>query len=123
MCSQTAISIMKCKEHCKDERVTNVQNLINQNNQSINNQRWNNFLCSNSGSITIVLVLFLVLMIDLFLSRYIQNWWILNKVETLQVSYTFYTFVFSVGIPSAIYARNEKLYKYVENEISNFFCG
>ena len=123
MCSQTAISIMKCKEHCKDERVTNVQNLINKKNQSINNQRWNHFLCSNSGSIAIVLVLFLVVMIDLFLSKYIKNWWILNKVETLQVSYTFYTFVFSVGIPSAIYARNEKLHKYVKKGISNSIFG
>ena len=123
MCGQTAISFRKCIEYYKDKGVRNVQQAINENNQAINNQRWNHFLCSNSGSIAIVLVLFLVVMIDLFLSKYIKNWWILNKVETLQVSYTFYTFVFSVGIPSAIYARNEKLHKYVKKGISNFIFG
>ena len=128
MCGQIAISIRKCKEHYKDQGVANVQNTINQNNQAINNQRWNHLLCSNSGTLTIFLVLFLVLIIDLFLSKYIQNWWILNhfklnKVETIQFSYMFYTFVYCVVIPSAIYARNVKLYKHVKNEISDFIYG
>ena len=117
MSGQMAISIRKCKEHCKDEEVTNLQNAKNQNNQAINTQRWNHLLCSNSGTISIVLVLFLALIIDLFLSKNIQNWLILSKVETIQFSYTIDTFVFCVGIPVAIYARNEKLYKHVKSEI------
>ena len=120
MYGQTAISIIKCKENCKDEEVANVQNAMNQNNQQINNQRWNHLLCSNFGIITIVLVL--------FLTKYIINWWILthfklNKVETIQFSYSFQTFVYCVVIPLAIYARNEKLYKHVKNEISDFLYG
>ena len=117
MCGQTAISIRKCKERCKDEGVANVQNTIIKKNPAINNQRWNHVLCSNSGNITIVLVLFSALIIDLFLSKNIQNWLILSKVETIQLSYTITSFVFCVGIPVAIYARNEKLYKHVKSEI------
>ena len=88
--------------------------------QAINNRRWNHLLCSNFGIITIVLVL--------FLTKYIISWWILNhfklnKVETIQFSYSFQTFVYCVVIPFAIYARNEKLYKHVKNEISDFLYG
>ena len=72
---------------------------------------------------TIILVLFIVL-----ISKYIQNWWILdhfnlNKVETVQIISMFDTFVYCVGIPLAIYARNEKLYKHVKIEISDFLYG
>ena len=117
MCGQTAISIRKCKERRKDEGVANVQNVIKPKNPAINNQRWNHVLCSNSGTITIVLVLFSALILDLFLSKYIQNWWNLNKVETIQFSYRVHTFVLCIGIPLAVYAINEKLYKHVKSEI------
>ena len=98
----------------------NVQPTINQNNQSINNQRWNHLLCSHSGTITIFLAL--------FLTKYILNWSILihlklNKVETIQFSWLFQTIVYCVVIPLAIYARNEKLYKHVKVEISDFLYG
>ena len=123
MCGQTAISIRKCKEHCKDEDVANVQNARNQNNQAINNQRWNHFLCSNSGTTTITMII----LIDLFLLRFILNWFSdhleLNRVETLQFRYMFYTIMYCVVIPIATYARNEKLYKHVKNEISDILYG
>ena len=112
-----AISIRKCKEHRKDEEVTNLQTTIKPNNPAINTQRWNHLLCSNSGTISIVLVLFSALIIDLFLSKFVQSWWILNKVETIQFSYRIHTFLFCIGIPLAIYAINEKLYKHVKSEI------
>ena len=124
MCGQTAISIRKCIEHNKDEGVTIVQqNAINENNQAINNQRWNHFLCSNSGTTTITMII----LIDLFLLRFILNWFSdhldLNKVEKLQFRYMFYTIMYCVVIPIVTYARNEKLYKHVKNEISDFLYG
>ena len=97
---------------------------MNQNNQQINNQRWNHLLCSNYGT----MVIFLVIIIDLVLLKYILNSWILNhfklnKVETVQISSMFDVFVYCVVIPLAIYARNEKLYKHVKIEISDFLYG
>ena len=116
-CGQTAILVKKCKEYQKDEEVENTQKAINQNNLEINNQRWNHLLCSNSGIMTIILLLFFVL-----ISKYIQNWWILsyfklNKVEMFHMFSIFDTFIYCVGIPLTIYARNDKLYKHVKNEI------
>ena len=116
-CGQTAILVKKCKEYHKDEEVENTQKAINQNNLEINNQRWNQLLCSNSGIMTIILLLFFVL-----ISKYIQNWWILsyfklNKVEMFHMFSIFDTFIYCVGIPLTIYARNDKLYKHVKNEI------
>ena len=116
-CGQTAILVKKCKEYHKDEEVENTQKAINQNNLEINNQRWNHLLCSNSGIMTIILLLFFVL-----ISKYIQNWWILsyfkfNKVEMFHMFSIFDTFIYCVGIPLTIYARNDKLYKHVKNEI------
>ena len=111
------ILVKKCKEYHKDEEVENTQKAINQNNLEINNQRWNQLLCSNSGIMTIILLLFFVL-----ISKYIQNWWILsyfklNKVEMFHMFSIFDTFIYCVGIPLTIYARNDKLYKHVKNEI------
>ena len=122
-CGQTAILVKKCKEYHKDEEVENTQKAINQNNLEINNQRWNHLLCSNSGIMTIILVLIL-----LMISKYVQNWWILsnfklNKVEIIHVFSIFDTFIYCVGIPLTIYARNDKLYKHVKTEISDLLRG
>ena len=122
-CGQTAILVKKCKEYHKDEEVENTQKAINQNNLEINNQRWNQLLCSNSGIMTIILLLFFVL-----ISKYIQNWWILsyfklNKVEMFHMFSIFDTFIYCVGIPLTIYARNDKLYKHVKTEISDLLLG
>ena len=118
MSGQMAILIKKCIEHQKDERVTaNVQiPSLDQNNQRMNNQRWNHHLCSNSGTISIILVIFLKL-----LTKYIQAWWIitLNKEEAVYLNDIFDQFVYCICIPILIYARNDKLYKYVKNEISD----
>ena len=109
-------------EYRKDKGVANVQNLVNQNNQAVNNQQWNDLLCSNSGIMTLILILFLI-----FVSRYIQNLWILNnfylnKVERVQIISMFDTFVFCVVV-LIIYARNDRLYKHVKTEISDLLYG
>ena len=114
-------------EYRKDKGVANVQNPVNQNNQAVNNQqwnqrRWNDLLCSNSGIMTLILILFLI-----FVSRYIQNLWILNnfylnKAERVQIISMFDTFVFCVVVV-IIYARNDRLYKHVKTEISDLLYG
>ena len=85
------------------------------NNCGMNNQRWNHYLCGNSGTITLLLALFLII-----LSHYILNWWILdqltlNNEESAQLIGIFYQFIFCNGIPLIVYLTNEKLYKHVKN--------
>ena len=92
------------------------------NNCGTNNQRWNHYLCGNSGTITLLLALFLII-----LSHYILNWWILDELtlsneESAQLLGMFYQFIICNGIPLIVYLTNEKLYKYVKNEIFNVVC-
>ena len=82
------------------------------NNCGTNNQRWNHYLCGNSGTITLLLSLFLML-----LSTYILIG-IYNE-ESAQLIGIFYQFMHCNGIPSIVYLTNEKLYKHVKNEIFN----
>ena len=93
---------------------------LNLNNKcGMNNQRWNHYLCGNSGTITLLLASFLII-----LSSYILNWWILdpltlNNEESFQLIDIFYQFIICNGIPLIVYLTNEKLYKHVKNEICN----
>ena len=92
------------------------------NNCGMNTQRWNHYLCGNSGTITLLLALFLILV-----SNYILNWWILdqltlNNEEIEQLHGIFDQFIYCNGIPLIVYLTNEKLYKYVKNEIFNVVC-
>ena len=84
----------------------------------MNNQRWNHYLCGNSGTITLLVVVFLII-----LCNYL-NWWILDQLtlsneESFQFIDTFYQFIVCNGIPLIVYLTNEKLYKHVKDEICN----
>ena len=128
ICGQMAISLKKFIEYHKDAKVANEQtpkrkgwteSQPNQHDHQMNNQRWNHHLCSNYGTMTIILLISFTL-----LSKYILEWWILkyfnlNKDETVQLTEIFDQLVYSICIPIAIYAKNDKLYKHVKNEISD----
>ena len=130
ICGQIAILLKKCIEQRKDARVVNPQTpkisaesqppvVTKPSNQQMNNQRWNHHVCSNFGTMTIILILSFTIF-----SKYILAWWILknldlNKAETVQLTEMFDQFVYSICIPIAIYAKNDKLYKHVKNEFSD----
>ena len=122
VCGQAAILFKKWNEYRKERKIANnIQIPVNQNNnQQINNQRWNHHVCSNSGTITIIVVIFLVGIL-----MYIQNWWILNqhlnKEEAMHLMEMLGPFLYCIGVPLTIYARNDKLYKHVKNELSDIF--
>ena len=87
------------------------------NNCGMNTQRWNHYLCGNSGTLSLLFALFL-----LVVSNYTLNWWILhkltlNKKESAQLHGIFNQFIYCNGIPLIIYLTNDKLYKHVKNEI------
>ena len=88
----------------------------NNNCGIINNQRWNHYLCGNSGTITFLLALFLIVVCN-----YILNWWLfdqltLNNEEKSQLSGIFNQFIVCNGIPLIFYVTNDKLYQHVKNE-------
>ena len=92
------------------------------NNCGFNNQRWNHYLCGNSGTIILLLALFLIIGCN-----YTLNWWILhqlalNNEEKTQLLGIFNQFIICNGIPLIVYLTNEKLCKYVKNEIFNVVC-
>ena len=87
------------------------------NNCGMNNQRWNHYLCGNSGTITLLLGLFLVIVCN-----YTLNWWIfdqlsLNKEVKAQLIGIFNQFIACNGFPLIFYLTNDKLYQHVKNEI------
>ena len=77
-------------------------------------------MCGNSGTITLLLALFIILV-----SNYIRNWWILdqltlNKEEAEHLFGIFDQFIYCNGIPLIVYLTNDKLYKHVKNEVFHF---
>ena len=83
------------------------------NNGGMNNQRWNHYLCGNSGTITLLLALFLILIVSVFLIQRLLN------EESAHLIGIFYQLILCNFIPLMVYLTNEKLYKHVKNEILN----
>ena len=80
---------------------------------SLNNQRWNYYLCGNSATITLLLALFLILIVSVNLVKRFFN------EESAHLIGIFYQFILCDGIPLIVYLTNDKLYKHVKNEILN----
>ena len=83
----------------------------------MNNQRWNHYLCGNSGTITLLFALILFVA-----SNYILNWFILDqltlsKEQSAQLMGIFDQFIICNGIPLMVFLTNDKLYNHVKNEI------
>ena len=80
---------------------------------SLNNQRWNYYLCGNSATITLLLALFLILIVSFKLIKRFFN------EESAHLIGIFYQFILCNGIPLIVYLTNDKLYKHVKNEVLN----
>ena len=83
----------------------------------MNNQRWNHYLCGNSGTITLLFALILFVA-----SNYILNWFILDqltlsKEQSAQLMGIFDQFIICNAIPLMVFLTNDKLYNHVKNEI------
>ena len=130
VCGKAAILFKKFNEYRKDkiqvlpiDRVSPTPPILDppsqpNNNCGFNNQRWNHYLCGNSGTIILLLALFLIIGCNYST----LNWWILhqltlNKEESAQLHGIFNQFIICNGIPLIVYLTNDKLYKHVKNEI------
>ena len=112
-----------CPDQCIDPHITKPFNayplLQNSNNCGMNNQRWNHYLCGNSGSITLLLVMFFLVILNYMLNWLILDELALNKEAAALLIGIFYEFISCNCIPLIFYLTNDKLYKNVKNEI---FC-
>ena len=85
----------------------------------LNNQRWNQYICSNSGTILLVLVIFSITSSKLL--YYMLNNSNLNEHEKMLLqNLVFVGIILNLGIPLYIYAKNNKLIKHLKHEIMYF---
>ena len=83
---------------------------------SLNNQRWNYYLCGNSATITLLLALFLILIVSVNLVKRFFNE---ESAHMIGIFYYQYItpFMLCNAVPLIVYLTNDKLYKHVKNEI------
>ena len=119
---QTAIIIKKQIEHQRDRiALGRIRNQIQEPNANavsstrcLNNQRWNQYICSNSGTILLVLVIFLI---SINFKFYMLNYSNLNEHEKLILqNLVFVGIILNLGIPLYMYAKNNKLLKHVKSK-------
>ena len=83
------------------------------NSCGLNTNRWNHYTCDYSGTITLLIVLFLI-----FVSNYIfVHQLTLTQEESAHLMGIFQQFIFCNAIPMIAYWKNDKLYKHVKSEI------
>ena len=83
---------------------------------SLNNQRWNYYLCGNSATITLLLALFLILIVSVdFVKMFFNE----ESAHLIGIFYYQFVspFILCNGVPLIVYLSNDKLYKHVKNEI------
>ena len=121
MSGKAAILFKKFNENRKDK----IQVLlINQHkpptapnvDPSLNNQRWNYYLCGNSATISLLLALFLILIVSVNLVKRFFNE---ESAHMIGIFYYQYItpFMLCNAVPLIVYLTNDKLYKHVKNEI------
>ena len=108
-CGQTAIFIKKRIEHKNDP--------IPPNQIDMNNQQWNNYICSNLYLIFLIISLITVLKAFRFISIIISNDSGLSEEDLIQLKSQSLQFILSVFVPLFMYVKNDKLLKHVKNEI------
>ena len=134
-CGQIAIKVKKRTEYKRDlAQVRHVQAQLSDclkpddpqgtkstktNNKliKINNQKWNEDFCSNSGIIVLLLIFFLM-----GVSSTILQWAIfygsnLSEEEKTQYKFHFFLLLKDVFIPVFIYLKHGKLFRHVKTEI------
>ena len=91
------------------------------NNCGLNNQYWNHYLCGNSGTLLLFLLIFFLQVFSYMWHRWILDLLNLNKDTSAQMIGIFNQFVTCNVIPLMFYLTNNKLYQHVKNEIKDFF--
>ena len=83
----------------------------------INNQKWNEHFCSNSGIILLLIIVFLSASCATILQWVVFNGSNLTEELKTQFKYHILQLISIVLIPIFIYLKHGKLYKHVKTEI------
>ena len=134
-CGQIAIKVKKRTEYKRDlAQVRHVQAQLSDclkpddpqgtkstktNNKliKINNQKWNEHFCSNSGIILLLIIVFLIGSCATILQWVVFNGSDLTEELKTQFKYHILQLISTVLIPIFIYLKHGKLYKHVKTEI------
>ena len=83
------------------------------NSCGLNTNRWNHYTCDYSGTITLLIALFLI-----FVSHHIFMYQLkLTQEESAHLMGILQQFILCNGIPMIAYLKNDKLYKHVKTEL------
>ena len=116
---QTAIFFKKLIEYKKDHIAAgNIRQESNDNQQwiNINNQRWNQYICTTFGTFVILLGLALAVLFSYRILSYMLQNSNLNEHEKF-IFWRIVVTILELCIPLYMYTRNEKLLKHFAYEI------
>ena len=104
--------------HLRNESDQNPKSIkINKKLLKINNQKWNEHFCSNSGIILLLIIVFLIGSCATILQWVVFNGSDLTEELKTQFKYHILQLISTVLIPIFIYLKHGKLYKHVKTEI------
>ena len=83
----------------------------------LNTQKWNQYLCSTTGTFLMLLVIFSITLTKYILDYVLADY--LNSDEKLLLNHNLVEIILNVVIPLYVYVKNKKLHKHVKQEILN----
>ena len=127
MFGQTAIFIKKLINYRKNHIQTALifQNQVQENNNSnaqnppvLNNQRWNDNVCSIMEYFLLIISISIMFLMQNknFMKRFVFDGLNLNELEEFQLKTSYSQLILNVFIPIIMYAKNNKLFKHVQTE-------
>ena len=116
---QFSILIKKHNERRIDNGIT-VGNIGKKEKSfALNTQKWNQYLCSTTGTFLMLLVIFSITLTKYFLDYVLANY--LNSDEKLLMNHNLVEIILNVVLPLYLYVKNDKLFKHVKQEILNMY--
>ena len=114
---QISILHKKFNERRLDGIAVGNKNNGNKEKTFLNTQKWNQYLCSTTGTFLMLLVIFAITLTKYILDYVLADY--LNSDEKLLLNHNLVEIILNVVLPLYMYVKNDKLFKHVRQEISN----
>ena len=112
---QISILIKKHNE-LKIDRIAGY-NVCEEDKTFLNTRKWNEYVCSTTGTFLMLLVIFSITLTKYILDYVLADY--LNSDEKLLLNHNLVEIILNVVIPLYVYVKNKKLHKHVKQEILN----